>query len=123
MTHQGHSPTTFTCGFTHLGGNDSAKVPRSRGQPRGAATLVTPASRLKVVSAQGRPVCPVRAVVAFGESTAGFPLDLPVRTRILLEVTSGRITSATRLVMKTANATVATSYLPTSDNMISGSHE
>jgi len=29
MTHQGHSPTTFTCGFTQLGGNDSAKLPRS----------------------------------------------------------------------------------------------
>jgi mycothiol synthase len=29
MTHQGHSVTTFTCGFTHLGGNDSAKLRRS----------------------------------------------------------------------------------------------
>src|SRR5215472_13357864 len=29
MTHQGHSATTFTCGFTHPGGNDSGKLPRS----------------------------------------------------------------------------------------------
>ena len=29
MTHQGHSATTFTCGFTHLGGNDSGKLRRS----------------------------------------------------------------------------------------------
>src|ERR1700749_2336857 len=29
MTHQGHSATTFTCGFTHPGGNDSGKPPRS----------------------------------------------------------------------------------------------
>jgi mycothiol synthase len=32
MTHQGHSPTTFTCGFTQLSGNDSAKLPRSSRQ-------------------------------------------------------------------------------------------
>ena len=29
MTHQGHSVTTFTCGFTHLSGNDSGKPRRS----------------------------------------------------------------------------------------------
>jgi hypothetical protein len=29
MTHQGHSATTFTCGFTHPGGNDSGKLLRS----------------------------------------------------------------------------------------------
>jgi hypothetical protein len=28
MTHQGHSLTTFTCGFTQPGGNDSA-IPRA----------------------------------------------------------------------------------------------
>jgi hypothetical protein len=29
MTHQGHSATTFTCGFTHPGGNDSGKLRRN----------------------------------------------------------------------------------------------
>jgi hypothetical protein len=29
MTHQGHSLTTFTCGFTQPGGNDSGKVRRN----------------------------------------------------------------------------------------------
>ena len=29
MTHQGHSVTTFTCGFTHPRGNDSGKPPRN----------------------------------------------------------------------------------------------
>jgi hypothetical protein len=29
MTHQGHSAITFTCGFTHPGGNDSEKLLRS----------------------------------------------------------------------------------------------
>jgi hypothetical protein len=29
MTHQGHSATTFTCGFTQQRGNDSGNLPRS----------------------------------------------------------------------------------------------
>jgi hypothetical protein len=57
------------------------------------------------------------------ESTVRFTFVPGVRARILLGVASGRITSAIRLVTNTANARVATPFPPTSDNMISGSHE
>jgi hypothetical protein len=49
MTHQDHSATTFTCGFTHLGGNDSGNSRAVAVYPVMHATSVTPASLLEEV--------------------------------------------------------------------------
>ena len=49
MTHQDHSATTFTCGFTHLGGNDSGNSRAVAVYPVMHATSVTPASLLEEI--------------------------------------------------------------------------
>jgi hypothetical protein len=99
MTHQGHSPTTFTCGFTQLSGNDSSKLRRSSRQscnagPRGNTSIfrqsmhisLTILTMVRTRTNGNDRLPPLHASPASASSRAPIPLVRSARTAHTTEV-------------------------------------